>query len=250
MATTTVRALICISALVLMSGSASATPIRLTVDTADMGPRVGAYEVDFSFGTQLNGIVLSGQTLSLEFTFEDDILAEVPGGIRSALGFGVSLSVATTANAVPGFAGNDSTGYLLGGDGSAMSGVLPPDRVGRWMSSSGAFGVGLFPGPLIDGFRMSGVYYELVLPATGYAITGGKIRLSSSDPWGRLNIGTVAQLPEPGVPIWLLAATMSALVYGSRRGRSRLPSVERDGVAAMSVAHPVTDACARVRRTE
>jgi hypothetical protein len=209
--------------LVPMRGEGYGTPIALTVDPAIVDqPRIqGPVKFDFSFGDQLDGLALNGQTVPLDFMFADGILARVLGGTEdfaTSLDLDISLSIQTNATTFPGFAGEETTGFVLGADRNPLHAPLDPDRVGRTASRAGRFSAGLFP--TIRNFDMSGVHYDLVLPDTGYAVTGGSIRLSVDRNFS-LRFGTPFQLPDDGVSLAALALMWGAVVVGTLAVRRR-----------------------------
>jgi len=194
---------------------ASANPITLTVNPGLVGPTFeGARDLDFSFGSQLDGVTLSGQSMSLDFVFADGILARVSSSVEGTLDLGVLLEVQTTANGFPGFAGPDTMGFALAPDGTPLQ---PPQSTGRGAGSDGTFFAGIFPTLAVTNFEMSGVHFDIVFPSTGYMVTGGKIRVSSVDDLQSIRFGTAAQLPEPATLALLLVGVLCACV--GRRSR-------------------------------
>jgi PEP-CTERM motif len=196
---------------------APASPILLPVSPALVtGPPIqGFYELDFFFGDELDGTTLSGQAISLDFVFADDILARVLtfGG----LSFDALVSLQTDADTFPGFPGDDSTGFLLAPGGTPVHSPLPPEWVGGVAGSNGSLGVGLFP-QVVGYSDISGVHYDISLPATGHSITGGRIRLVNHNDWGNIQFGTAAQLPEPST---LLLFSIGAACAACARMKTR-----------------------------
>jgi hypothetical protein len=193
-----------VSVVLLLIGTAadtSAGPISLAVDPKLAGgPTVqGFFEIDFFFGDQLDGIILSGQSLSLDFVFADDILARVLRLGEGGVDFGILLALETNAGTSAGLPGDDSTGFLIAPDGTPLH--APLDR--EWVGLLDVPVVGLFP-QLLGSFEMAGVHYDLTLPSTGFGVTGGRIRLTSHNPWGTIQFGTVAQLPEPSTLLLII----------------------------------------------
>lgn len=198
---------------------ASATTILLTVPSSlvDQPPTPGPFHVDFLFGDELDGIVLSGQSLSLDLIFADGILARILGD-ADELAFSPSLGIQTDAGTFPGFAGAGSTGFLLAPDGSPLHDPLPPGLVGQTASSSGQFSVGLFP--QIRNFDMSGIHFDVTLPSTGHKVTGGRLRLTNNSRDLRADFGTVAQLPDTAPHFWLISLVLFSMLFAAARQKA------------------------------
>jgi hypothetical protein len=176
--------------------SASATPVLLTVNPSlvTQSPFVDFFEFDFSFGDQLNGITLNGQSSSFDFLFDHNILARIAPHTDYSSAIGVLLSIETNAPGLPGFAGADTTGFLLGPDGMPLH---PSLGTGQSASSDGSFDMGIYPTSDVPPiFEMSGVHFDVRFPNTGFVTTGGHIRLASNAA-ASVEFGTAAQLPEP-----------------------------------------------------
>jgi hypothetical protein len=185
---------------------ASASPITLTVDpeVVNRGWTKGPFELNFSFGQQLHGVRLEGQTISHDFVFADNILARMLGA-TGGYAFDALLHLQTDADSWIGYFGAASTGFLLDADGAPLPG---PYGVGRASSSDGGLSIGLFPN--LENFLMSGAHYELVLPATGHTVTGGYVRIVSHADYASYQFGTRAQLPEQSSTLLLLVVAIAA----------------------------------------
>ena len=197
----------------LLAASASASPITLAVDpdVVNRGWTKGPFELDFSFGEQLNGVRLEGQTISHDFVFADNILARILGA-TGGYAFDALLHLQTDADHWIGYFGSASTGFLLDADGAPLPG---PYGVGRASNSDGGLSIGLFPN--LENFLMSGAHYELVLPATGHTVTGGYIRIVSHADFGSYQFGTRAQLPDQYSTVLLFIAAIAACGIFARR---------------------------------
>jgi hypothetical protein len=102
---------------------ASASPITLTVDpeVVNRGWTKGPFELNFSFGQQLHGVRLEGQTISHDFVFADNILARMLGA-TGGYAFDALLHLQTDADSWIGYFGAASTGFLLDADGAPLPG--------------------------------------------------------------------------------------------------------------------------------
>jgi hypothetical protein len=139
------------------------------------------------FSSDLNGTVLSGQTLSLDLILANDVLARIPfvGGF-------ISVAVFTNAETNPGFAG-PTTGFPLDAAGDEIG---TPQVAGRAEGSNGFFSMGI---PVGSGsfFDISGVHFDTTFPATGFVVTNTELLIDVPGP-NTIELGTEQQLPEPG----------------------------------------------------
>jgi hypothetical protein len=166
------------------------------------------------FSQDLNGIVLNGQSLSLNVMLDDEVLARMLLHDR----IGVSLLLFTTATTFPGTAG-PSTGYLLDENGSQIGGF---QNVGSTQSSGGAFGL---PMSLITTQTMgthavdiSGAHYNTIFPSSGYTVTNARLRFTVAGA-SQLTFGTAQQLPEPSSLVLLLTGCGAFLLNRRRTSR-------------------------------
>lgn len=143
----------------------------------------------------LNGLVLSGQHLSLDLSLGGDVLART--WMLTPNQFCVLLMVFTDAPSFPGQAGA-STGFLLDSNGQQ---IIPARIAGREDADDGSFGLGLvsFTAKDFNGvgvLDIGGAHFDTLFPDTGYTVTNSVMRLGF---WGenRMELGTVEQLPEP-----------------------------------------------------
>jgi hypothetical protein len=185
--------------------------VQFTVNPANTGTvyKVGPIVLSSS---GLDGTVLAGQSLSLNLTFSDDVLARL---FLSAPGeFGVGLNVFTNAGTSPGFAGA-TTGYLLDANGNQFGGS---QTAGRAMGSDGTFFVGLvsFTSANLLGANavdISGVHFDTTLPATGFVVTNAEFVFSLNGDSDAVEFGTAKQLPEPSsFTLCVIGLSLIALV--------------------------------------
>ena len=174
------------------------TTVQFAVDPSDVGP-IFRTDVDF-FSPDLNGMVLAGQSLSLNLVLSNQELARLflilqngPGG------FGILAEIQTNAGTFPGFVGT-TVGYLLSPDGNSIG---EPQFAGRADSSDGftAFGLSDFTPENLGGqdvLDVSGVHFDTTLPDTGFVITNTELRFVINDSSNGVKFGTAIQLPEPG----------------------------------------------------
>jgi len=188
---------------------ASATTVSFTPSPAAIGVPFQNTNVDL-FSTGLNGMTLSGQSLSLDLVLTNDLLARIqlinPGQL------GIALTVFTNAGTDPGFAG-PTTGFLLNPSGGQLG---PTQDAGRAMSSDGSFSMGLvsFSAGLGTPVDISGVHFDTSFPNSGFTVTNSQLRFTLNS--NQLTFGTAQQLPETS-PLVLLVAGFSLGGLLSRR---------------------------------
>jgi|SRR5437879_321289 len=203
-----------------------ADTILLSIDPALAGksPRAGFFDFQFA---NLTGTVLDGRRVTADFRFADSMVGRGWQPAEDHSGFFVGLFVqtdgkfnATDPNSHPGFIGPGSTGSLLGPGGAP----LWPQQAGAGASPSQGWteaGLGVFEGRGVHGDIFEGVHFDVVLPTTGYGVTGAKIEFWIGDPgntageWYGLQFGTPAQVPEPAT-LLLVVAGIGGLL-GARR---------------------------------
>jgi hypothetical protein len=172
--------------------------VQFTVDPANAGIVYTGANTPFIdlFSPGLNGTLLTGQSLSLDLMFSNQVLARLflndPGA------FGVELIVYTNAGTFPGFAG-PTTGFLLDPNGIQFGGT---QVAGEAAGSNGTFGEGLvsFSSGNLQGAKVvdiSGVHFDSTLPSTGYVVTDAQLRFSLNSVYDSVEFGTAQQLPEP-----------------------------------------------------
>jgi hypothetical protein len=191
----------------LLTGPAGATTVNFAVDPALIGV-VGSSDVDL-FSPNLNGIVLQGQTLSLDLVLTDAVLARL---FLTTDQLGVLLNVHTNAGTFPGNAG-PTTGFLLNPHGTPLH---APIIAGRAQSDHGTFSTGLvsFTAALLGGANVvdiSGAHFDTTFPNTGFVVTDAQLRFSIHSE-NRIEFGTAAQLPEHATLVLLLIGTLGALL--------------------------------------
>jgi len=154
------------------------------------------------FSTGLNGMTLSGQPLSLDLVFTNDLLARIQ--LLSPGTLGVNLTVFTNAAIDPGFAGA-TTGYLLNKQGGQLG---TPQTAGRASDSDGSFIMGLVSFSLanLGGANVvdiSGVHFDTSFPNTGFTVTNAELSFTLNT--NQLVFGTAQQLPESSTLALLIA---------------------------------------------
>lgn len=218
--TAVVGSVLCLA--ILPPLDAAGLTMELTIDASLIGPKVSG-EIDL-FSSALDGMLLQGQSLSLDILFGDEVLARVfevpefPGAV---------LIVQTNAGTFPGQAGLPSTGFWLAPDGTALD---SPHDLGRAMGSNGTFAVGLvdvlpadIPGNPVD---VSGLHFDFVFPNTGFMVTDANLRLVT---FGQSYVvfGTSQQLPEPATVILTMTGLVGSGVIARVMGRREVASSRR-----------------------
>src|SRR5262249_49124887 len=87
--------------------------LHFSVDPANTGVVFRNGDIDL-FSSDLNGTAVTGQSLSFDLVFNDDLLARL--FLTDPQAFGIGLTIYTNAGTFPGFAG-PTTGFLLGPNG-------------------------------------------------------------------------------------------------------------------------------------
>ena len=168
--------------------------VQFTVDPSSIGNHLGPGNIDL-FSSSLDGIVLAGQSLSLDLVLGNEVLARLflsdPGA------FGIELIVHTNAMGFPGFAG-PTTGFLLSANGNEFG---ESQNAGRADGSDGTFDIGLvsFTSGNLEGANVvdvSGVQFDTTFPATGFIVTDAQLRFTLNSASDSVEFGTTQQLPE------------------------------------------------------
>jgi hypothetical protein len=100
-------------------------------------PALYAGDRNYEFSS-LNGMSLFGQSISLDFSFQDDFLRVY--SITESPGFHGGLTIRTNVAGFPGFLGEASTAYLLNERGKPYGEIT-----GGGMVDDGRMFIGLFP---------------------------------------------------------------------------------------------------------
>jgi hypothetical protein len=131
--------------------------------------------------SDVNGVSLNGQSLSLNFVFTDNFirLLPPPGFPQTGMNFDISVTLHTNANGLPGF--GSGTGFIFDQAGQPLE---APVDLGRAASDNGAIFLDLFP--LLDGApanaRFFGFHMDITLPKNpGFEITEKDLRLLGGD---------------------------------------------------------------------
>ena len=203
------RHLLIIGGLLSSSAIGWSDVVQFVVDPHDTGILYQGVDVDV-FSSDLKGVVLAGQSLSLNLLLRNSVLARLfLGDVHP---FGVGLSVYTNARTIPGFAG-PTTGFLLDLEGNQLG---ESQVAGRAAGSDGTFSMGLDsftsddlrPGNPLE---ISGLRLDTTFPATGFVVTNARLRFSLNSSYNSLEFGTAHQLPEPPT-LWGLTEIVALVI--------------------------------------
>ena len=157
--------------LVVHTAALNATSIPINLGPPRVTPFFGA---PFS---ELNGVPLDGQSLSLNFVFTDNFIRLLPPGSFPQTGqdFDIALILDTNAKGLPGFA--SGAGFIFD---QMRHPLQPAERLGSAATSGGEIVLGLFP--LSDGAppdaNFSGFHLNITLPDNpGVEITDEHLQL-------------------------------------------------------------------------
>lgn len=180
---------------------AAATTVSFTPSPANIGVPFQNTTVSL-FSTGLNGMTLSGQSLSLDLVLGNSLLGRIQAINPGTLG--IALTVFTNAGVDPGFAGV-TTGHLLNPGGGQLG---TPQTAGRASSSDGSFTMGLvsFTSANLGGAStvdISGVHFDTSFPSTGFMVTNAELSFTLNS--NQLIFGTASQLPESSTLALLIA---------------------------------------------
>ncbi len=194
--------------------------VQFTVEPVNIGTLIQAPSVDL-FASGLNGTALTGQSLSLDLVFSNDVLARL--FLSDPTAFGIELIVNTNAGTFPGFAG-PTTGFLLDPSGNQFGNS---QVAGRADGSDGSFSMGLvsFTSANLNGANVidiSGVQFDTTFPDDGAVITNADLRFSFNSNFDSVEFGTAQQLPEPSTLGLTLVGAMVLALAAWRRGLKHL----------------------------
>ncbi len=194
--------------------------VQFTVEPVNIGTLIQAPSVDL-FASGLNGTALTGQSLSLDLVFSNDVLARL--FLSDPTAFGIELIVNTNAGTFPGFAG-PTTGFLLDPSGNQFGNS---QAAGRAEGSDGSFSMGLvsFTSANLNGANVidiSGVQFDTTFPDDGAVITNADLRFSFNSNFDSVEFGTAQQLPEPSTLGLTLVGAMVLALAAWRRGLKHL----------------------------
>jgi hypothetical protein len=186
----------------------------------NIGTLIQAPSVDL-FASGLNGTALTGQSLSLDLVFSNDVLARL--FLSDPTAFGIELIVNTNAGTFPGFAG-PTTGFLLDPSGNQFGNS---QVAGRADGSDGSFSMGLvsFTSANLNGANVidiSGMQFDTTFPDDGAVITNADLRFSFNSNFDSVEFGTAQQLPEPSTLGLTLVGAMVLALAAWRRGLKHL----------------------------
>lgn len=189
--------------------------VDFTVNPANLGVVEHGSPVDL-FSSGLDGTALTGQSLSLDLVFSDQVLAKL--FIADPGAFGVTLEIYTNSASAPGFPGS-TTGYLLDPTGNQFGTTMD---AGRADGSNGTFAVGLsgFTSGDLDNqsvFEISGLDFDTVFPTDrGVVVTGTELIFSMNNKYNGIEFGSQQQLPEGSSTLVLTLADLLALALAAR----------------------------------
>lgn len=196
----------------LFAQSAGATTISFT--PSPIGVPLQNTNVDM-FSNGLNGTLLTGQAMSLDLIFTNELLGRIT--LLNANEFDLVLTVFTNAPGEPGFAGAGSTGFLINPNGGQLGSSI---EAGRSQGNDGTFDLGLvtFSPSSFGGANVidiSGVHFDTSLPTSGFAVTNTRLRFTPNS--NQMLFGTAAQLPESSTLALLVAGISFAGLMTYRR---------------------------------
>jgi len=201
--------------LMLFPTLSAATTVSFTPSPANIGVPFQNTNVDL-FSTGLNGMTLSGQSLSLDLVLTTDLLARIQLTNPSQLG--ITLTVFTNGGMDPGFAG-PTTGFLLNSSGGQLG---TTQDAGRAAGDDGSLSIALvtlgsagLPG-VAD---IKGVHFDTSFPNPGFAVTNTQLRFSLGS--NQLMFATAQQLPESSPLALLVAGVSLGGLLTRRQGLSR-----------------------------
>ena len=193
---------------ILLSPIAHATTIEI-----DLGPPSTIYTGYAQIGpiafSNLNGLPLSGSSVSLNFFFTNNEFVQLFS--NTAPSFDIGVSMFSNAGTFPGFATN-ATAYLIDQNGAAIPGL---GSIGEGDGDNGSFGLGFFP--LANGtpsfpLDFYGVHFSFNLPNdSGVTITGAKFLLTDNGKqWSQFAVGP--HVPDSGSSLSLLISACFSLL--------------------------------------
>ena len=90
---------------------------------------------------------------------------------------------------------------------------------GRSAGSDGTTGLGLLP--QLNRVDLAGVYFDDVLPPTGFVVTGEQVRTGSNSELGSIQAGRPIRVPEPSTLLLFIAGAALTLVRSKSAPRRR-----------------------------
>lgn len=233
------------SALLSLLFAAAANAVTINID---LGPNRVLHSPLLFNPTDLTGIPLAGQTISVDYDFGNTFVRLFPQTGRNWFFASYFLTdVTLQTGGIAGLAGFRSVGYLTGADGSAVTDIFTnvwggggwsddPDDLARFIGGSICFlepflhvGVGTFPGRL----NFYGAHFDVTLPNfPGHYITGEQqLHFSPVSGYNHQwqNIWAIGpQVPEGGSSLALLVIGVVAVVGVTLKNETPL-SLSRQG---------------------
>jgi hypothetical protein len=198
-----------IAAIVLLTlGSAQATTIDLDLGAS---PKVSAKVV--TSVDALDGTLLQGQTLSLDFTFSHGEFVRLFS--ITSKPFTALLKLQTDASGMVDFL--DGTGFLVDQHGNPLD---TPQQLGSAAGNNGSLAAGLFPllpGDLQRPLDFFGIHFDLTLPLGPFVSITGEQFLLMSDRGHPFGVG-------PGVPTDIVPDQGSTLLLLSLASLGLIPA--------------------------
>jgi len=188
--------------------------VTIGIDLGNFPTLTSQIEVPFD---ALNGVSLSGQTLSLDFMFTNGEFVRLFTVTNPS--FTTLITLQTNGSGLVGFL--DGTGYLLDQQGNALQ---TPQDLGSASGNDASMGAALFPllpGQLQRPLDFFGIHYDLTFPSnSSVAITGGQFELITAglNHDDRFGIGPGVPrdiVPEFGSTLFLFAMSLVG-VLGSK----------------------------------
>jgi hypothetical protein len=193
--------------------------VQATIIELELGPsQTLSYDTSVLF-EDLNGTPLTGQNLSVDFTFADNAFVRL---FSVTTTYGTSLLLHTDGAGLVGYL--DGTGYLLDANRQALH---TPQYLGAASSSDAWMCADLFPlwsGEVQAPFDGYGVHYDLTLPNNPLVkVTGAELRLSAYGGEGPFGIGPgvpINLVPDTGETMLLLGLSLAMIVTANARLRA------------------------------
>lgn len=191
--------------------------VRATPITIDIGPSPNITSQVTTAFSDLNGLHLQGQTLSLDFNFANNNFVRLFTVTNPS--FDIFIALQTNGSGVVGFL--NGTGSLLDQNGIALG---PSDSLGSASGDDGSMSAGLFPllsGNFAPPLDFYGVHLDLSLPTNlPVSIIGAQFQLVSTGlPHDVFGVGPGVPtdiVPDSGNTLLLLSSAILILLISRR----------------------------------